>query len=73
MSGVSGTLRGTPTRGRGQLPFENSPSGIPRPKLEHQVQQPSDAGSSTLSNRRQQQSKKDEVCTMRLLLPYHPS
>lgn len=63
MSGV-GTYRGTPNRGggRGQLPFENSPSSIPRPKLETtQSTQQSDAGTSTLSSSRQKQSKRDEV------------
>lgn len=62
MSHVSGTIRGTPNR-RGQVPFENSPSGIPRPKLESvpggAVSEMS--GTSTLSASRQKQSKRDEV------------
>lgn len=63
MSGVGGTYRGTPNRGggRGQLPFENSPSSIPRPKLEPSSTQTSEAGTSTLSSSRQKQSKRDEV------------
>src|SRR5271163_4417525 len=63
MSGVGGTYRGTPTRGggRGQLPFENSPSSIPRPKLDPSSAQSSDIATSTLSSSRQKQSKRDEV------------
>jgi hypothetical protein len=66
MSATGGTYRATPTRGhgRGQVPnFENSPSGIPRPKLETHASSAvqSDAGSSTLSASRQKQSKRDEV------------
>lgn len=66
MSGVGGTYRGTPNRGqgRGQVPsFENSPSSIPRPKLENHASSAlqSDTGSSTLSASRQKQSKRDEV------------
>jgi hypothetical protein len=68
MSGVSGTYRGTPNRGggRGQLPFE-SPSGIPRPKLEPTSAHSSEAATSTLSSSRQKQSKRDEVNPISLL------
>ncbi len=66
MSAAGGTFRGTPNRGqgRGQVPvFENSPSNIPRPKLESQASSTiqSDNGMSTLSASRQKQSKRDEV------------
>jgi len=66
MSAAGGTFRGTPSRGqaRGQVPaFENSPSNIPRPKLESQASSTiqSDNGMSTLSASRQKQSKRDEV------------
>ena len=66
MSAAGGTFRGTPNRGqgRGQVPaFENSPSNIPRPKLESQISSAaqSDNGMSTLSASRQKQSKRDEV------------
>jgi hypothetical protein len=66
MSNTGGTYRATPTRGhgRGQVPtFENSPSSIPRPKLETHTSSAmqSDTGSSTLSASRQKQSKRDEV------------
>jgi len=62
MSAVSGTFRGTPNR-RGQVPFADSPSSIPRPKLESTSSQaPSDmSGTSTMSASRQKQSKRDEV------------
>lgn len=61
MSGVNGTFRGTPQK-RGQLPFENSPSSIPRPKAETHSSHPSEmSGTSTLSASRQKQSKRDEV------------
>ncbi|KAL8827326.1 MAG: hypothetical protein Q9191_003251 [Dirinaria sp. TL-2023a] len=66
MSAAGGTFRGTPGRGqgRGQVPaFENSPSNIPRPKLESQQSSAmqSDTGASTLSASRQKQSKRDEA------------
>lgn len=67
MSANGGTYRGTPGRGghgRGQVPaFENSPSNIPRPKLEsHQSSAlQSEAGNSTMSASRQKQTKRDEV------------
>ena len=66
MSAAGGTYRGTPNRGqgRGQVPaFENSPSNIPRPKLESHASSAiqSENGTSTLSASRQKQSKRDEV------------
>ena len=67
MSAASGTFRGTPNRGghgRGQVPaFENSPSNIPRPKLESHASSAmqSETGTSTLSASRQKQTKRDEV------------
>ncbi len=67
MSATGGTYRGTPSRGqgRGQVPvFENSPSNIPRPKLESHVSsamQSDSTGTSTLSASRQKQAKRDEV------------
>ena len=67
MSASGGTFRGTPSRGgqgRGQVPaFENSPSNIPRPKLESHASSTmqSETGNSTLSASRQKQSKRDEV------------
>lgn len=66
MSAAGGTFRGTPGRGqgRGQVPaFENSPSNIPRPKLESQQSSAmqSESGTSTLSASRQKQTKRDEV------------
>ncbi|EXJ53768.1 uncharacterized protein A1O5_13017 [Cladophialophora psammophila CBS 110553] len=62
MSGVSGTYRGTPNR-RGQLPFADSPSAIPRPKMESSTNTaPSEmSGTSTVSASRQKQSKRDEA------------
>ena len=54
---ATGTYRGTP-KARGQVPFANSPSNIPRPTLDTNA---SDAGTSTLSASRQKQSKRDEV------------
>jgi hypothetical protein len=63
---MSGTMRGTPSRGqnRGAIPFQTSPaanSGIPRPVNEGQG---SEIGPpSTLSASRQKQSKRDEVCS----------
>lgn len=71
MSATGGTFRSTPGRGqgRGQVPvFENSPSGIPRPKLESQQSSAmqSEAGTSTLSASRQKQSKRDEVYALKL-------
>lgn len=67
MSAAGGTFRGTPNRGghgRGQVPaFENSPSNIPRPKLESHASSAmqSETGTSTLSASRQKQTKRDEV------------
>ncbi|KAH0842517.1 CBS domain-containing protein CBSCBSPB3 [Fonsecaea pedrosoi] len=64
MSGVSGTYRGTPTPNRrGPLPFADSPSAIPRPKLESSSNAaPSEmSGTSTVSASRQKQSKRDEA------------
>ncbi|KAL9107146.1 MAG: hypothetical protein Q9227_007926 [Pyrenula ochraceoflavens] len=63
MSGVSGTVRGTPRGGqnRGQMPFDNSPSGIPRPKLGHESTAQSETATSTLSANRQKQYKRDEA------------
>ncbi|CAF9923296.1 MAG: hypothetical protein HETSPECPRED_005287 [Heterodermia speciosa] len=66
MSAAGGTFRGTPGRGqgRGQVPaFENSPSNIPRPKLETQQSSAmqSESGTSTLSASRQKQTKRDEA------------
>ncbi|KAF1987615.1 CBS-domain-containing protein [Aulographum hederae CBS 113979] len=59
MSGV-GTYRGTP-KSRGQVPFTNSPSGIPRPALESHVTGSDIGANSTLSASRQKQSKRDEA------------
>ncbi|KAL8941222.1 MAG: hypothetical protein Q9211_001897 [Gyalolechia sp. 1 TL-2023] len=66
MSAAGGTYRGTPGRGqaRAQVPiFENSPSNIPRPKLESHTSSAmqSESGMSTLSTSRQKQSKRDEA------------
>lgn len=66
MSAAGGTFRGTPNRGqnRAQVPtFENSPSNIPRPKLESHASSAmqSESAISTLSASRQKQSKRDEV------------
>ncbi|KAI4189514.1 MAG: hypothetical protein L6R41_001422 [Letrouitia leprolyta] len=66
MSAAGGTYRGTPGRGqgRGQVPFfENSPSNIPRPKLESHTSSAmqSENGMSTLSANRQKQYKRDEA------------
>ncbi|EXJ79185.1 hypothetical protein A1O3_08686 [Capronia epimyces CBS 606.96] len=63
MSGVNGTYRGTPNTRRGQIPFTDSPSGIPRPKLESTPSAaPSEmSGTSTMSASRQKQSKRDEA------------
>ena len=66
MATPGGTYRGTPNRGQGraQVPiFENSPSNIPRPKLESQIGSAvqSETATSTLSASRQKQSKRDEV------------
>ncbi|KAI1614560.1 hypothetical protein EDD36DRAFT_436367 [Exophiala viscosa] len=65
MSGVGGTYRGTP-KGRGQIPipFTDSPSNIPRPKLEStpSAAAPSEmSGTSAVSASRQKQSKRDEA------------
>jgi hypothetical protein len=59
---ATGTYRGTP-KSRGQPPFQNSPSHIPRPaSLEpHQSATGSESGHSTISASRQKQSKRDEV------------
>ncbi|OCK82438.1 CBS-domain-containing protein [Lepidopterella palustris CBS 459.81] len=56
---ATGTFRGTP-KSRGQVPFANSPSGIPRPALDSHTSQ-SDAGTSTLSASRAKQTKRDEA------------
>ncbi|KAF2500301.1 CBS-domain-containing protein [Lophium mytilinum] len=56
---TTGTFKGTP-KARGQVPFTNSPSSIPRPALETHATQ-SDAGTSTLSASRQKQTKRDEA------------
>jgi hypothetical protein len=65
MSATGGTFRGTPNRpqGRGAVPFDSSPSSIPRPKLgEHpSATIGSETGMSTVSASRQKQSKRDEV------------
>ena len=74
MSATGGTLRNTvntPGRGqgRGQVPaFEDSPSNIPRPKLDSHPASAlqSEAGTSTLSASRQKQSKRDEVGLARI-------
>ncbi|KAI9757642.1 MAG: hypothetical protein M4579_003367 [Chaenotheca gracillima] len=65
MSGT-GTYRATPNRGqgRGQIPFTNSPSSIPRPspdKMDSFQGQSDAGGSSTVSASRQKQSKRDEA------------
>lgn len=59
----TGTMRGTPKnrpKSLHQEQFASSPSGIPRPALEHHISQ-SDAGTSTLSASRAKQTKRDEV------------
>jgi hypothetical protein len=67
MSQLSGTLRGTPNNRRQQAPqFNDSPSNIPRPKLDnvaaHSHNHGSEmSGTSTLSMNRQKQIKRDEV------------
>jgi hypothetical protein len=72
MSSVNpGTLRGAPNRGqaRGAIPFAGSPgaSAIPRPVLESTpTGTTSEAGASSLSTSRQKQTKRDEVCSLRL-------
>ncbi|KAL8923263.1 MAG: hypothetical protein Q9208_004663 [Pyrenodesmia sp. 3 TL-2023] len=71
MSAAGGTFRGAPGRAqsRPQVPnFENSPSAIPRPKLESQASSTmqSDNGMSTLSASRQKQSKRDEAIRKRM-------
>ena len=64
---ATGTYRGTP-KGRGQVPFSNSPSNIPRPALEsHPSTAQSDAGSG-ISASRQKQSKRDEVSVIPLII-----
>ncbi|KAI0554833.1 hypothetical protein F4679DRAFT_570235 [Xylaria curta] len=74
---MSGTMRGTPTRGqgRGTVPFGNSSSpvasSIPRPTLEnhshssHNQPAPSDTASG-ISASRQKQSKRDEAIRRKL-------
>ena len=61
----TGTFRGTPNRGqsRAQVPFTNSPSGIPLPSRDSHTPSTghSEAGGSTMSASRQKQSKRDEV------------
>lgn len=71
MSGVSGTIRGTPSRGqsRPQMAFDNSPSGIPRPKLGHESTTHSETATSTLSANRQKQYKRDEVRDLCSMVP----
>lgn len=56
---ATGTYRSTP-KNRGQNPFQDSPSAIPRPKFESTPSHASDA-MSTLSASRAKQSKRDEV------------
>lgn len=72
MSGHShNTHRSTPNKGRGAVPFSNSPSGnsnIPRPVLEPTP--PTETGSS-FSASRQKQSKRDEV-RHDIPLPHYP-
>ncbi|MCJ1311435.1 hypothetical protein MMC25_005106 [Agyrium rufum] len=66
MSGL-GTMRGTPKGGpsRGHVPsfIDNSPSAIPRPKLESHASSAlqSETGGSTMSASRQKQAKRDEA------------
>ncbi|KAF1810630.1 CBS-domain-containing protein [Eremomyces bilateralis CBS 781.70] len=64
---ATGTFRGTP-KARGQVPFANSPSNIPRPAPETQSSYGggSDLGTSTLSASRAKQSKKDEAIRRRI-------
>ncbi|KAF4549358.1 CBS domain-containing protein [Elsinoe fawcettii] len=58
---AAGNYRGTP-KGRPQSAvFSDSPSAIPRPKLETAATSSSDAGMSSLSASRQKQSKRDEA------------
>ncbi|KAF2399957.1 CBS and PB1 domain protein [Trichodelitschia bisporula] len=62
---ATGTYRGTP-KGRGQIPFDGSPSHIPRPSHEtHRTQSSatpvSEVGTSAVSASRQKQSKRDEA------------
>ncbi|KAG8629484.1 hypothetical protein KVT40_003349 [Elsinoe batatas] len=58
---AAGNYRGTP-KGRPQsAAFSDSPSAIPRPKLETLASTSSDAGMSSLSASRQKQSKRDEA------------
>ncbi|KAI9800400.1 MAG: hypothetical protein M1826_005352 [Phylliscum demangeonii] len=61
----AGTIRGAPNRGngRGQLPFGNTLSSIPRPSHEIIPGTPpaSDMGGSTVSASRQKQVKRDEA------------
>lgn len=70
---TTGTYRGTQshrTVGRGKLPdFENNSSHIPRPPSSATAHTPaSDVGSSNMSaassRQRQNQSKRDEVCSL---------
>lgn len=57
----TGTMRGTPKRPQSNLSsqFNDSPSNIPRPKLESAISE--SGGHSTLSASRAKQSKRDEV------------
>lgn len=76
MSAAGGTFRGTPNRGqnRAQVPtFENSPSNIPRPKLESHASSAmqSECATSTLSASRQKQSKRDEVFGLSSMFDVH--
>lgn len=76
MSASGGTYRGTPNRGqnRAQVPtFENSPSNIPRPKLESHASSAmqSECATSTLSASRQKQSKRDEVFCLSSMFGVH--
>lgn len=57
---MRGTPKNRPTGQQHQAQFNHSPSGIPRPALEHHVSQ-NDAA-STLSASRAKQTKRDEVC-----------
>ncbi|KAI7574739.1 hypothetical protein KC343_g22962, partial [Hortaea werneckii] len=57
----TGTMRGTPKRPQSNLSsqFNDSPSNIPRPKLESAISE--SGGHSTLSASRAKQSKRDEA------------
>ncbi|KAF2096841.1 CBS and PB1 domain-containing protein [Rhizodiscina lignyota] len=64
---ATGTFRGTP-KGRGQVPFTNSPSHIPipRPAPESHVSHNASEAGSTLSASRQKQTKRDEAIRRRI-------